>query len=271
LAAGAFEKPISPDVNLEDQESEDSALEEKPKRRKRKDESSDGRSGRRGRFVVLLLILFFLGLIIGVVGFNVFDIRDKYLITTLEKIPLVNRLLPQADDIEAEVPEVEPPVVEELRAKLAAAEHLLEQSRQAERDTARMNGLYVEEISRLLEFENDQVQFRADKAEFDRMIAMNDPTAYSRFYAQIAPENAEILGPEAIAAAELQKEFLNYIKTIGAMEEKDVALMLTEMIRSDLDLVVRILSNLPTDFAGAVWSAMEPKDAASIAKRWSPN
>jgi len=214
--------------------------------------------------------LVFLGALIAVIGFNALNLRDRYLYAAIERIPLVNRLLPQAEaDGEEEAIDYTA-TIEELRATVADLRQRLEQSARDERDAARKNDMYVDEITRLTEFENDQLQFRADKAEFDRMIAMGDPTAYSRFYESIAPENAEIVGPEAEAAAAAAKEFQNYIKTIGAMEEKETAMMLTEMIRSDLDRVVLIISSLPNDTAAAVLSAMETRDAASVIKRWSP-
>ena len=272
MAAGVLEKPMSADVNLEDVGAADADIKAKPKKIKEKDGLTGGaykKKGGAGRIVVLLLILIFVGALVGVIGFNAFGVRDRYLLTTLERIPLINGLLPEAahNGAAGEEPLVS---AEELQAQIDVLNRRLEQSLRTERDEVRKNEMYVDEILRLTEFEEAQLQYRADKEEFDRMIAMGDPAAYARFYAQIAPENAEVLGPEAEVAVRAAKEFQTYIKTIGAMEEKEIALMLTEMIRSDLDRVVLIISSLPNDVAGAVLGAMEPKDAASVVKRWSP-
>jgi len=267
--AGVMEKPISTDVNIDD---EIDGAETKPKKRKEKEKKEKTGKKRGGSAipVILAFIVVLLAVLVAVVGFNVFNIRDRYLADALKNAPYINRLLPETEpDIETDAPDV--PTVGELQARITELEALAEALTESEQTLLRRVELHVEEILRLQEIEDSQLQFKADKAEFDRMIAMNDPAAYARFYASIAPENAEELGPQATAAANRAKDLSAFLKTIGAMEERNAAMMLTEMIRSDLDLVVLIISSLPADFGGAILNEMEARDAATVTKRWSPS
>jgi len=265
--AGVMEKPISSEVTIDD---ETDGAETKPKKRKEK-EKKEKANKKRGSAapVILALIVVLAAVLVAVVGFNVFNVRDRYLTDTLKKIPFVNRLLPEEETITA-IAGPELPSVDELQERIAELEEFVDALEESEQTLLRRVELHVEEILRLQAVEDNQLQFKADKAEFDRMIAMNDPAAYARFYASIAPENAEELGPQAIAAANRAKDLSAFLKTIGAMEERSAAMMLTEMIRSDLDLVVSIISNLPADFGGAILNEMEARDAATVTKRWSP-
>ena len=259
---------MSADVVLDD----DADGESKPKKEKIKKPKNKANRDRGGavKWVILAFVLVLLAVLIAVVGFNALNLRDRYLTDTLRNVPLVNRLLPVEEEVVETTPATLQPNTRELQARIDELEALLEESQDAERALSRRVEMHVEEILRLQEIEDNQLQFRADKEAFDRMIAMNDPAAYANFYASIAPENAQTLGPQAESAANRAKEVTNFLKTIGAMEEKEAALMLTEMIRSDLDLVVSIIKDLPADFSGGILTAMEPRDAATIVKRWSP-
>lgn len=215
------------------------------------DKNTTKKKKKGGCLTKLIILSVFISLLVAILGFNLGNIRDKYLRGTLEKIPIVKNLLPPIEET-----------------------NIMEEETLNEEET--VNSLISEienlnnEIKRLKEFENAQAKFKKEKEEFDRLIALNDTKAYSEFYEKISPENAEKLYKEAIVKESLNKEFKDYIKTFENMKKDAASKILEELIITDMDLVISILSNLPSDNRAEILSVMDPKNAASVTKLLSP-
>lgn len=198
-----------------------------------------------------IIFIIIVSITIAIIGFNVGNIRDRYLRPGLERIPIINNLLPPLEEEQIEEQPVD------------------EQQQTIDSLTAEIEELN-KEIARLREFEQTQLEFRAEKEEFDRMIALNDPQAYANFYESISPENAEELYKQAINQEVMDKEFKDYIQTFETMKKDAATTILEELIITDMDLVITILDNLSSKKRSEILGAMDPQNAASCSRLLSP-
>lgn len=255
---------ISEDANK--QSKKKNKKEKKPKKEK-KEKKKDGKGV--ARFIPIFIFLLVVGGLVAAVRFNVFGVRDRYVMSLLAKIPIVNNLLPQtsATDSGNEYSSLSNDElvtqIQKLNEELATAQDNLEALQ-------RRNDTYVSQLQELQEIEEQQLQIKAEKDEFDRMITQNDPAAYTKFYESIAPENAAALYQEAVATTQQSKELKDYVATFRNMSETDAAKVLEEMISTRMNLVVLILNNMDSATRGAVLGAMDAKNAASVATQMAP-
>lgn len=216
----------------------------KPKKKKKK---------KGGCLVGLLLFIIIIATLVAILVFNVGNIRDKYLRPGLEKIPIVKNLLPplkeQPTEQETQPVDEKQQIIDSLTKEIEA-----------------LNG----EIARLKEFEQAQLQFKSEKQQFDSMIALKDPKAYSSFYESIAPENAEELYKQAVEQQVKDKNFKEYIQTFETMKKDAATTILEELMVTDIDLVITVLQNLSSEKRSEILSTMDPKNAASCSKLLSP-
>ncbi len=201
------------------------------------------------KFLIFIIII---AIPIVLISLNVGNIRDKYLRPGLERIPIIKNLLPPLETDNEQTEEV----VDEKQQTIDSLTKEIEELNK--------------KITRLKEFENSQLEFKTQKEEFDKMIALNDPKAYSSFYESISPENAEELYKQAINKEVTDKRFKEYIQTFETMKKDAVATILEELIITDMDLVITILENVSSDKRSEILSAMDPKNAASCSKLLAP-
>ncbi len=236
------EKNNKEDIELIDEDIEEieEEYEENPKKKK------------KGCLSKVLIFLIIIAIPIILISFNVGNIRDKYLRPGLERIPIIKNLLPPLDENEEEKIEKKDEKQEKIDALIKEIEEL------------------NKEISRLKEFEQTQLQFKAQKEEFDKMIALNDPKAYAKFYESVYPENAEELYKQAVDKDIKDKRFKEYIQTFENMKKDAVSTILEELMITDIDLVIDILKNLSSEKRSEILSVMDPKNAASFSKLLAP-
>ena len=126
------------------------------------------------------------------------------------------------------------------------------------------------QIATLTQYQDQQLAFKEEKKQFDTMIAMNDPAAYSTFYETINPENADALYQEAKQATVDQAEVDKYIADFQNMEPKSAAAILEQLMLTDMDLVVMILDGMTSVQTAAILSEMSPVNAATVSKMLAP-
>nr|WP_317358333.1 hypothetical protein [uncultured Tyzzerella sp.] len=216
------------------------------------DDEDDEEGGKGGCLKKLIIFIIIIAIPIALISFNVGGVRDKYLRPMLEKIPIVKNLLPP---VETEEGQTEQPIDENQQAINSLTAEIEELNK---------------EIARLKEFENAQLKFKAEKEQFDKMIALNDPKAYATFYETIAPENAEKLYKEAVNKQVVDKKFKDYVQTFENMKKDAATKILEELITTDMDLVITILQNLSSEKRSEILSTMDPKNAASCSKLLYP-
>ncbi|MBS5793566.1 MAG: hypothetical protein KIC92_02255 [Clostridiales bacterium] len=215
-------------------------------------EEDVGKKKKGKGLVKFLIVIIIIAIPIVLISLNVGNIRDKYLRPGLERIPIIKNLLPPLETDNEQTEEV----VDEKQQTIDSLTKEIEELNK--------------EITRLKEFENSQLEFKTQKEEFDKMIALNDPKAYSSFYESISPENAEELYKQAINKEVTDKRFKEYIQTFETMKKDAVATILEELIITDMDLVITILENVSSDKRSEILSAMDPKNAASCSKLLAP-
>lgn len=215
-------------------------------------EEDVGKKKKGKGLVKFLIVIIIIAIPIVLISLNVGNIRDKYLRPGLERIPIIKNLLPPLETDNEQTEEV----VDEKQQTIDSLTKEIEELNK--------------EITRLKEFENSQLEFKTQKEEFDKMIALNDPKAYSSFYESISPENAEELYKQAINKEVTDKRFKEYIQTFETMKKDTVATILEELIITDMDLVITILENVSSDKRSEILSAMDPKNAASCSKLLAP-
>lgn len=264
MAAKVKEKPLVEEERLDDISGDDLEIEKKSKKEK-KAKKKKAKSGTGLKVFIVLVVLLIIGALVGVVGFNLFNIRDKYLASTLQKIPIVKNLvtLPETENT-TEV------TADELTAKINDLESQLNAVQKKLDDSNKNLDLKQTEIDRLKVFEQQQTDFKAEKEKFDTTIALSDPASYAEYYEQISPDLAEQLYPQAKAEAEKQKEVSKYLSVINEADESSSAKALEQLIPSDLDLVVAILKNVKKEKSGAILSEMSAENYAAVMKRWDP-
>ena len=248
-------------------------IQPKKKRAKSKKEKTlserDGvsESSGKGPIIAFIFVLFLLiGFLIGILVFNLFGLRDNQLRGVLEKVPVVNNMLP---------PRVaQEPVLqmtsEELLAEIAALKAANEELATEEARLNALNETYLKEIGVLKEFERNQLQFKKDKEAFDNEVGLTNPERYEVYYKQISPENAENIYREVVGINNESKEFKSFVSTYENMDETSAARIFDQTVRTDLDLVVSILQNISSEHRAAIVAAMTTNAAEQVTRRMAP-
>ena len=221
---------------------------------------------RRG-LVSFLILFFILAALVSVIFFNLFNLRDRYIYPFLSKLPIIGGFIPitgeMPDNFSAMTTDEMIARINKLDADLFSAKAEIK----AANETINKNRI---EIDRLKAFEEQQYKFKQEKAEFDQRIALADPQAYVDYYESVYPENAEILYPRAAAEVSRLSEITKYLSDISQMDEVNAAIVLQELIGTDMDLVVSIMRGLDSRKAGSILSEMDRRSAAGVIKMMAP-
>ena len=134
--------------------------------------------------VIFLIILIAVGIII---RFNIGNVTEKYLRNTLEKVPIVNNLLPPKNE-------------EGDKYANISKEQLVKESKELQKkieDKEQFINIYKDniekleaEITRLKEIENQQIQYKEDERKFSEMVALEDPKGFIEFFKNTHPDTA---------------------------------------------------------------------------------
>lgn len=249
--------------DIENIEQEDELQEQSKKQKTKKIKIKKGKS----KIIPIFIMFSILGGLGAAIYFNTFGIRNQYIIPLIQKIPIVKNILPVTDEELASVKELSK---EELITKNNDLEKQIATLIEENDILDKKNKLYGEEVSRLQDIEYQQVKYKKEKEEFDTMIVAGDQKAFLQFYEKISPQNADKLYTEALVSTQQTKEKKSFVSTFSAMDEKSASKILEEMLTSDMDLVVDVLKNVGSERSAAILSAMDTKNAASVAKRMSP-
>ncbi len=222
------------------------------------------KSSKKGAIFIILTVLIILSAILAAIYLDLFGIRSNLLNDTLEKIPVINNIMPPTgesntsktkEELELEVSNLTSTLlsnankIEELESKLLESQN---------------------EIIRLKAFEDEKLDFMADKEAFDIMVASENPDAYISFYEEIYPETAEEVYRNLKVSQLSEQELKNYIARFENMKAGNASNILSEMIYTDLDIVIMILENLSNTHSASILEAFDPIDAATVVKRMSP-
>lgn len=236
---------------------------------KNKRESFPGEPKRRRwlGFVILAAVLVAVaGFGFAVVQYNAFGLRDNQLRNIFEAIPIVNNLLPP---LEAEDP-VFAMDMDELLLEIARLET---QNSNLSAEIVRLEGLnstYLAQISSLQEFENAHLEVVELREALDREIAFGDPVNFERFFEEVSPANAEEIFREIVGINRYDREFRSLVSTFVNMDESSAAEILEQLLRSEPDVVVNILSSMGSQQRADIIATMTLRSAEQVVRRMVP-
>ena len=129
------------------------------------------------------------------------------------------------------------------------------------------------EVKRLKAFEEAQTKFETARKQFYEEVVFGDKApgaeAYKKYYEGIDPANAAELYKQAVKKIEEDKEVQEYVNTYGSMKPKQAAAAM-ELMGDKMDLVAKILKNLPVDSRAKIMDAFTSEFAAKITKIMEP-
>ncbi|MBC7959393.1 MAG: hypothetical protein H7X94_05970 [Vallitaleaceae bacterium] len=244
-----------------------------------KDEKKE--KGKVGKIIALLLVLIMVVLVAFVLlsKFDVGGLGSKVLAPKLSNVPVVKLILPKTTaTLDTSTDETNNPsssyvfeTVDQAIEKLKATEILLkEKEKEAEKlneDMALLNA----EIDRLKIFENNQVQFEADKAAFDQLVGENaDPEAFMAYVEKMFPDNALAIYESVVQENQLSEELIDLTNMYQDMKPVNAASILSVTASTDVAMVSQILLKLEPTQAGNILAAMDPVIANKISKYMFP-
>ncbi|MCL2565192.1 MAG: hypothetical protein FWE24_05200 [Defluviitaleaceae bacterium] len=219
-----------------------------------------------GVVVLIAVLVAVAGFGFAVFQYNAFGLRDNHLRNILETVPIVNNLLPPL--------EMEDPVY-----TMSADELLLEIARletynyNLSTEITRLEGLnrtYLAQISSLQEFEAAHLEVMELREVLDREIAFGDPINFERFFADVSPANAEEIFREIVGINQNDREFRALVSTFVNMDESSAAEILEQLLRSEPELVVNILSQMGSQQRADILATMNLRSAEQIVRRMAP-
>ncbi|MCL2461136.1 MAG: hypothetical protein FWF44_00585 [Defluviitaleaceae bacterium] len=217
---------------------------------------------RRSKVAPVVVVLAVAAAIAAAMIFDVFGMRSRYVVPALERVPFLRNILPQT--------QTDGQTTAELTARIDSLTAQLARSQQDVQALTDANGALTAQNDGLKVYEAQQNQFESDKADFDAMVAMNDPQAYADFYAKIAPANAEKLYTQAVGIVAQTADEKKYAKLIAGMDSAAAAAALEALIPTDMSLVVSVLRNMDSAAASAILNEMQTANAAVTAKMLAP-
>jgi flagellar motility protein MotE (MotC chaperone) len=236
-----------------------------PVPKKEKKRSKDKRKKKKKFSIVpILVLLIVIGAITAILGFNVLNIREQYIMPLLRQAPLVGQWFPAPPEEEEAAGPYAGLTEEELISRLTASAYEIENLRdniQAARDQKALDNAT---ISNLREFEAQIGEYRRLKEALDNIIADGDPQAYAAYFEDISPENAAVIYERIQQSLQNTKEIKDIANTYAEMDPSAAAEQLTDMMAGQADSVVLIMSNIDPRKRARIMGEMEPDDGAAL-------
>ncbi len=224
--------------------------------------------------VVIVIIVIWLAVLIVLVKMDVGGFGTKVLRPVLKDVPVINMILPPADDEEA---------ARETDLPYTTLQQALDRITELEKDNKSLTSQLEDaqetisdkdsEISRLKVFEENQAAFEEEKENFynEVVYGQNAPDAdtYSKWYSLLDPENAERIYRQVVQEEAKDNKYKELATTYAAMKPQEAATILQEM-GDDLTTVAAILSAMSAEERGAILGKMDAAFAANVTKKLTP-
>ena len=154
-----------------------------------------------------------------------------------------------------------------LQAQIGALQSQTEADAAALALMTEANAEQAKEIARLRDFETRQMQYKADKEAFDRLMAEGDAQAFMQFYENYDPVNAEALYKEFARERAQDAEIRDYVATFTVMDAWTAAESLEAMAERDVALVVRILQAMDARQRGLIMNEMTTQMVVDLSRK----
>lgn len=217
-----------------------------------------------GIFTTILVLLIGFA---AVIRFDVAGLGTQVIGPSLVDVPVVNMILPEMpeEEVEGDVADYNFETVEEAVEILKITEKMLKESDdQAEILSEQITQLTAE-VERLKIFEDGQVQFEKDKADFDALIAeASTAIDFKKWYETISPENAADIYSEVIQEVAYDEEMQGLINIYQSMKPAQAAAAIEEMSVTKMDQVATIIRGVNADQAADIMGNLQAETAAKI-------
>ncbi len=207
-----------------------------------------------------------LGMIIGILFFNLWNIRDTYMRPFLDELPIFGALLPPLSEEAVYADKSNKELVNEIYDLKDEVDYLTESNLNLMEELDDKE----EDSNRLQQLESERAIFLEQKASFDNDVADENPAGFIEYYESMYPENAESIYARLKREEVYDEDMKEYVAVYSSMEPDAVAGIFEQMMSTDVDLVVDIMENLPVEIAGEVLSAMQPSNASILTKLMAP-
>ena len=267
---------------MDDLDNMDEAIEEsQPKGKKNKKtkggEKGEEKEGILSRILTFIIVLFIVAIWLGIFAFLIkYDVGgfgSTVLRPILKDIPGVNEILPDIPDEQvAEEKNYPYKNLPEAMDRIRELESALAAANGSRKGDANYLAQLEAEVARLKTFEENQLQFQAEKDKFDKEVVFNDKAPdteeYKKYYESISPDNAAEIYRQVVEQKELERKLVEQAEMYKSMKPEEAANILNGM-GGDLDLVSQILLHMKTKEAGAILAKMDANMAAKITKKIS--
>lgn len=267
---------------MDDLDNMDEAIEEsQPKGKKNKKtkggEKGEEKEGILSRILTFIIVLFIVAIWLGIFAFLIkYDVGgfgSTVLRPILKDIPGVNEILPDIPDEQvAEEKNYPYKNLPEAMDRIRELESALAAANGSRKGDANYLAQLEAEVARLKTFEENQLQFQAEKDKFDKEVVFNDKAPdteeYKKYYESISPDNAAEIYRQVVEQKELERKLIEQAEMYKSMKPEEAANILNGM-GGDLDLVSQILLHMKTKEAGAILAKMDANMAAKITKKIS--
>lgn len=247
------------------------------KKVKKPDVDMEEEKEKEGKGAVLLVGIILILLWIAILGLciklDVGGFGSNVMYPVLKDVPVINKVLPKVES-DVQVNQEYPyatlaDALEQIKALELEIQKLQEKG---DADGKTISDLQAE-ISRLKQFEENQVAFQELKNQFYEEVVFGDNAIsieeYRKFYESIEPENAEQLYKQVLKSVTQDEEVQKYASAYSAMKPAQAA-GIFEAMPDNLELAGEILWAMNADSRGKILGAMDPEIAAKITKIMEP-
>ncbi|MCL2188153.1 MAG: hypothetical protein FWC16_10285 [Defluviitaleaceae bacterium] len=220
--------------------------------------------GKGGLIVIIVLVLIIGGFMV-ILAFDLFGLREDVLMPYLRNAPLIGRLIPPAEEEDANVrledmtPQQLARMIRELQGENEYLRGVIEEYEAQRRSDALR-------IARLLPFHEYWVEYQRVSAEFNAMIARGDPEAFLHFIEYVHPEFWEQLARDAMQLHLHDESVRMVVGTLNNMQEGHAAAILEDLLRTDTPLLINVLNAMGNSLRGAILEQLEPNIAAIMVR-----
>lgn len=239
------------------------------------EEAEEGGSHVAIFFVTLIIIIIWLGILALLIKLDVGGFGSTILRPVLKDVPYLNRILPESQNEEVPVVDVQYPyaTLGEAVDRIKELEVELSQALAGAEGNVDTIAQLQAEIERLKQFETEQSAFEELKSKFYEEVVFSDQAPdieeYKLFYESIDPANAAELYKQVVQQVAKDEKVQEYAQTYANMKPKEAAAIMEEM-KDDLTLVAEILNYMDVEARGDILGAMDPTIAASLTKLMKP-
>ncbi|MCH5345070.1 MAG: hypothetical protein J1E64_13630 [Acetatifactor sp.] len=259
-----------------DQKAQKKEAKRRAKEIAKQEEELEGESNGLVTFLATIVIVaLWIAVICIVVKMDVGGFGSTVLAPVLGDVPVVNKILPAGSVTQTASPGSYGGYssLQDAVDQIRSLELQLEQARNDSAAKDERLTLLQEEVARLKEFENMQVEFDRIRNEFYEEVIYAEkgpgPEEYQKYYETMNPTMAEYVYRQVVSDLQESAEIQDYASSFSSMDAASAAKIMEQM-PNDLKLCARILRVLGAEQRGKILAAMSPEFAAKVVKIMDP-